>query len=62
MTARLLKGDATVSETAMDFTGEVSTYAAKIAAPEAGDYTLEVLAADPGNANIGRYARELTVR
>lgn len=59
--ARLLADGDVVSEVPLDFTGETSVYAGEIAAPGPGDYTLEVLAADPATANYGHDRREVSI-
>lgn len=57
VSARLLADGEIVAEAPLAFTGETSVYAGEIAAPDAGEYVLEVLAADPATGNFGRARR-----
>ncbi len=59
--ARLWKGGETVSQSNLTFANETSHYSGRLEVAEAGDYTLEILASDAGNANFGRFAKDLKV-
>lgn len=59
--ALLLKGSEPVAETELAFAGETSHYSGSLDIPSAGDYTLELRASDPSNANFGRHRTELKV-
>lgn len=61
VTARLLADGEVVVETPLDFTGETSVYAGEIVAPGPGDYTVEVLAADPATVNYGGDRRGISI-
>ena len=50
-----------VAESGLEFTGEMSTYAAAIDAPDPGTYTLLVTAADADRANFGTARRTVVV-
>lgn len=50
-----------VAESGLEFTGETSTYAAAIGAPDPGTYTLLVTAADADRANFGSARRTIVV-
>lgn len=60
--ARLVRDGRVVASAPLEFTGETSVYAARLRAPEAGSAVLEVIAADPERANLGRDRVGLTVR
>ncbi|HSG09859.1 MAG TPA: hypothetical protein VLA36_15975 [Longimicrobiales bacterium] len=51
--ARLVRGGRTVVEAPLAYAGETSTFGGVLAAPEPGDYELQVLALDPARANNG---------
>lgn len=59
--AHLTRGDETVASVPLEYAGEQSTYIARLDAPDAGTYTLDVIASDPGKANFGMATRTLVV-
>ena len=58
---RLVRGGRTVVEAPLSYAGETSTYEGSVAAPEPGDYELQVLALDPARANNGMARRMVKV-
>jgi hypothetical protein len=56
-----MRGSAVVNETPLEYAGETSTYAGTVNLASAGAYTLEVLAMQPEEANLGHVERPLTV-
>ena len=62
MLAQLLRGDEVVQEVPLPFAGQTSMYRGKLAAPEPGAYTVQVLASDPSHGNFGWVREEVTVR
>lgn len=61
VTARVLRGATVVTELALPYAGQTSTYEAQAGALEPGTYTVEVLASDAGTANFARAVAELVV-
>jgi hypothetical protein len=45
----------------MEYAGTVSTFQGALVPPSPGPVTLEILAANPREANFARFRRELTV-
>lgn len=59
--ARLWRGGVAVGEARLAYAGAESTYAGELAAPTAGDYELELVAASPGTATFGRVTRAVRI-
>jgi len=59
--ARLVRDGHVVAEAPMAFAGETSMYAGQLAAPEPGEYEVQVLALDPERANNGMARRRVVV-
>lgn len=53
MVARLVADDQTMAEVPLTYAGEPSTFAGTLPVAKPGEFTLEVLAIDPANANFG---------
>lgn len=62
MTARLLEGDRVVATSPLAYAGETSEYTGSITPPGRGDFTLEVVATQPAEANAGIDRHRITVR
>lgn len=60
--ARLLRDGQIVSRTSLAFTGTQSTYEGSMQVSDAGQYTLQVLSADPDRINVGMQEQTVTVR
>jgi len=60
--ARLLAGDREVAQAPLEFAGTTSTYRGQFGPVPPGDYTLQVLALDPAQANFGMATRRIELR
>lgn len=58
----MLRNGKLAAETKLRYAGETSTYEGSFAALAAGEYELEVLAADAKTANAGRGSMRVTVQ
>jgi hypothetical protein len=60
ITARMLRDGKPAAETKLAYAGEASTYEGAFAGLAAGEYELEVLAANAKTANFGRGTMRVT--
>lgn len=58
----LLRDGEVVADAPLEYAGQTNRFGGEIRAPEAGSYTLEILASDAAKANFGRAHQPIAVR